>query len=142
MPAVIAPPPRFLAIRREVGPGVESGTGRAAAIEEFVRAGSGVGSVIDEGALYGDTFRRVQKTAPEILMAGSEGGIDDLATQIDTTNGALMAAVSDPNASAALEARLAAAASSWLEEMATGQTELTYPQYLKSKRARRWITGG
>lgn len=128
----------------KLGPGEGSSAQQLALLEEYIRQGSGLGTSVDPRSTVRDALKRTKRASVDQLQAGaptSDDPMAGLAQQIETTNGALLAGAGQwgPGAAESLSAKLDEASVQWMQEVATGATTDTYPQYLRKHGAKRWI---
>jgi hypothetical protein len=121
--------------------GAKSPTMRMQAMEDVANTMNQPGmQFVDPGAIYGDMFSRASNTYAGENAAGAG---DTTIEQIDLTNQALMQAAPymAGDAQDYLAARLEQARLEYLSKIATGEMDMTYPAYLQSIGADKWIQG-
>ncbi len=100
---------------------------------------SQMGAELDPSAMYRGAFKRTLRTPIQTMDIG-QGDAGDNASQIAVTNGTLLQSVG-PGVPEVYKQNLAAMldmlARQWQIESSTGVTDLSYPQYLREKKARR-----
>ena len=121
--------------------GPEADAYRMAAMEDFLRQMEQPGmQFVDPGQAYGQVFNRTMGTEFEDLRndQGMPFGPEET---IAMTNQALFAVnpFMTEETAAMLSSRLEEAAVDYLGKLARGETQLTYPKYLESIGAGRWI---
>jgi len=127
------------------GPGGSAETLQQA--EDWLNQAQGNGVQIDPRSIYKRAFKRIRHTdinsigTPEDVEAGLGG---DLQTVINTTNGYMAAAAPfmTDQQKESLGVRLAQASRQYMLDVAKGTIDpnaMTYPQYLKSIKAQRWL---
>lgn len=127
-----------------LGSGPSSAAGQLRLAEEMMQ-GLGPGDYIDPRLAYKKAFRMTQRTPGEEMYAGHSGTQGDIQNQIEVTNSALANAAGPWMTEGGIQGlanQLNRAAQDWLQKKSVGQMDLTYPQYLKSIGAQRWVSPG
>lgn len=129
--------------KKGLGMGPSSYAGQLAQAEQLINA-LGPGQNYDPGSLYHQAFRRAQNT-PLAKFNSGQGQAGDLTNQFQVTKGALLMAAAPymtQDAANNLSAQIDMAGEQWLMQVGHGDNSMTFPQYLKSIGAGKWVQPG
>jgi hypothetical protein len=128
---------------RTLSGGPNSPTMELAAIEDFMKQFDQPGmQFVDPAQVYGELFTRLEGTPTE-TMRNREGQQANIHEQIALSNQALFNAAPylADSTREYLAARLEQAGVEYLTKLAKGETDQSYPAYLRSIGAHTWLTG-
>jgi hypothetical protein len=123
--------------------GPTSNEERLTLVEQFYDDFSEPGRFVDPDPFYQEVFDRALNTPIEKFAAGDDSMPGEPGTQVDVTNGAIMAVAPFLTTDAAnqIKSRLDTMGGNYMVDLATGTIgpDVSYPEYLEQHGARNWV---